>query len=352
MRNIIKMPLTLACVSVLAACMPEIEHRQTAPLMVDTFTVAEAAESQFRNFNAMVMPAELTPLAFRIEGEIASILVKEGDKVQKGQVVAILDDSKSKQQLIDAQVRFELALKQAKRGEELKSNKMISSAELDELQASLQLAEANLGLAKSAMRYMRLKAPFNGVISSVDKKKFENVTPGEQVVSIYQDDQVYVKIEVSDSVLAMLSPDSHAQKYQPTAIFSGHEGRYSLSYLEHTSELHPSSQTYQVWLKMAQIDKKVLPGTSAKVTVDLIKAGLNTHQAYQLPMTAIDSGRETQAFHVWKLEDGAAHRYPISVDQITGTGALVADGLKEGDVLINSNLRKLREGMEIKGVKQ
>ena len=342
---------TIAALSaaVLTACVPEATHRQQNPLIVDTFTVQAAAESQFRTFNGQVMPAELTPLSFRLDGEVSSILVKEGDAVTKGQALALLDDTKAKQNLVDAQAKYELALKQVKRGEGLRGSKMISRAEFDELTANFQLAEAHLGAAQARMRYTRLKAPFDGVISAVNKKKYENVTPGEEVVSIYQDSQVYVKIEVSDSVLAMLNPESRSGDYSPQATFAGHVGTHPVTYLEHTSELHPQSQTYELWLEMAQIEPTVLPGTSAKVSVDLVKAGLNSLQAYQLPMTAIDAGQQSQSFYVWKLEDGAANRYPVNVDQVRGNGALVVSGIEEGDVLINSNLRKLRYGMNIKG---
>lgn len=347
-----RLTLSLAGLSVtlLTACMPDIEHRPLNPLVVDTFTVAEATASQFRTFNGQVMPAELTPLAFRLDGEITSLLIKEGDRIKQGQVIAVLDDIKARQKLIDAQARYELALKQEKRGQELRSKKMISSAELDELSANFALAKANLGSAQASMEYMRLKAPFDAVVSSVDKKKHENVSPGEQVVSVYQNGQVYIKIEVSDSVLAMLDPQAQAKNYQPTASFAGHDSSYKVTYLEHTSELHPSSQTYELWLKMAQIDQQVLPGTSAKISVDLAKAGIASYHAHQIPMTSIDSGKRSQDFYIWKLEDGIAHRVAINIDQITGQGALVSSGIAQGDVLINSNLRKLREGMAIKGV--
>lgn len=335
--------------SLLTACMPDTEHRPLNPLVVDTFTVAQATESQFRTFNGQVMPAELTPLAFRLDGEIQTMLVKEGDRVSKGQVIAVLNDTKARQKLSDAQARYELAFKQVKRGQELRINKMISAAELDELSANFQLAKANLGAAQASMEYMRLKAPFDAVVSSVDKKRHENVSPGEQVASVYQSAQVYVKIEVSDSVLALLDPQAQAQKYQPTVTYAGHDSSYKVTYLEHTSELHPNSQTYELWLSMPQVEPNVLPGTSAKVSVDLAKAGLTGYQAYQIPMTSIDSGRESQDFYIWKLVEGSAHRVAINIDQITGNGALVSDGIEQGDVLINSNLRKLREGMPIKG---
>lgn len=344
--------LGVLSVLALSACTPETAHREANPLVVDTFRVAAASESQYRVFNGQVMPTELTPLAFRLEGELASILVKEGDKVTAGQVVAIINDARLKQQLIDAQARYELALKQEQRGQELRGNNMISRAELDQLAANYQLAQAKLGSAQAAMKYTRLRAPFDGIISSVNKKKFENVAPGEQVASIYQGDTVEVRIEVSDSVLAMLNPETNAQDYQPSATFAGHPGSYPISYYEHTSELHPQSQTYQLWLRMEQNDTNILPGTSARVSVDLVQAGLNTFKAYQVPMTAIDAGREKHHFYVWKLEEGKAHRYPVSVDQVTGAGALVGSGIEKGDVLINSNLRKLRDGMDIEGAKQ
>ncbi|MDV7104569.1 efflux RND transporter periplasmic adaptor subunit [Vibrio sp. TH_r3] len=343
--------LTIAVLltATLTACLPEATYRQQNSLMVDTFTVQSAADTQFRTFNGQVIPAELTMLSFRLDGELSAVLVKEGDSVSKGETLALLDETKVKQNLADAQAKYELALKQVQRGKDLRNRKMVSNAEFDELTANFELAQATLGAAQARMRYTRLKAPFDGVISSVNKKKYENVTPGEEVLSIYQDDQVYVKIELSDSVLAMLNPESGSADYSPQATFSGHVGSYPLTYLEHTSELHPQSQTYEFWLEMAQIEPRVLPGTSAKVSVDLVKAGLHSLKAYQLPMTAIDAGKHRQGFYVWKLENGSANRYPVNIDQVTGNGVLVVSGIKEGDVLINSNLRKLRDGMNIKG---
>lgn len=340
------------CFTLLTACMPQSEHRPINPLVVDTFTVQQATTTQFRTFNGQVMPAELTPLAFRLDGEIKSMLVKEGDAVTKGQIIAVLDDSKARQRLVDAQARYELALKQIKRGQGLRINNMISAAELDELSANFRLAKANLGTAQASMEYMRLKAPFDAVVSSVDKKKHENVSPGEQVVSVFKNDLVYVKIEVSDSVFAMLNPKTQVKNYQPVVSFSEHDVSYNVTYLEHTSELHPTSQTYEIWLQMPQVESNILPGTSAKVSVDLAKAGLTSYQAFQIPMTSIDSGIESHDFYIWKLISGKAYRVAINVDQITGDGALVSSGIEEGDVLINSSLRKLREGMEIEGVEQ
>ncbi|NVD07834.1 efflux RND transporter periplasmic adaptor subunit [Vibrio sp. JPW-9-11-11] len=341
--------LLATTVCLLSACMPETPHRAAPALSFDTYTVAKAEQSHYRSFNGQVMPAELTPLSFRISGELMSVLVKEGDNVTKGQTLAILTDSKAKQDLSDAQARYELALKQVNRASELRASAMISSAEYDQLKANYQLAKANLSAAKAQISYTRLKAPFAGVVSSVDKKRFENISASEPVVSIYQADRVQIKLDVSDSVLASLNPQVRYKSYQPTATFTGYDGEYSVSYLEHTSERHPESQTYQLWLTMPQVPTEILPGTSAKVTVNLREAGMAPYQAYQVPLTAIEAGNEAHQFYVWKLEQGRASKHRVNIEQVTKGGATVLTGVKQGDLLINSNLRKLRQGMEIKG---
>ncbi|EAQ55216.1 hypothetical protein MED222_06360 [Vibrio sp. MED222] len=49
------------------------------------------------------------------------------------------------------------------------------------------------------------------------------------------------------------------------------------------------------------------------------------------------------------MEDGQAFKSEVEVDKISGQGALIAHGVEQGDRLVNSNLRKLRDGIELSG---
>ena len=95
-----------------------------------------------------------------------------------------------------------------------------------------------------------------------------------------------------------------SDRYRPEATFGGHSGQYPLTYLEHTSELHPQSRTYEFWMQMQQPENEILPGTSVTVHVDMAKAGLSDVQGYQLPMTTLEAGSEADQFYVWKMEGG------------------------------------------------
>jgi RND family efflux transporter MFP subunit len=336
----------------LQGCSPNIKHREKPPLVLDTVTVPAPIETQFRVFNGTVIAPNLTPLSFRLEGEILDVIVQEGEQVKKGQVLAILDDSRLVQALNDAQARLELTARQLERGKELRTREMLSSSELDELQANYRLAVANAKLAEVQLGYTRIKAPVDGIISQVSKQDFERTAAGETVVSIYQSNVVYVEISVSDTVLTRLKPLLNVLNYQPLAHFSGYEGSYPLAYLEHTSELNPESQTYQFWLKMPQITPKILPGTNVQVRVDMVKAQISLLQGYALPMTALDSGDKPDQFKVWKIQNAKVTAIPVEVSQVKSNGVIVTSGVREGDVIVNSNLRKLREGMTIPGAVQ
>ena len=346
-KNVKKYAAMALLLGLLQGCQDEMVIRERKPLEVSTYTVEQPLETQYRDFKGTVIPADLTPLAFRIEGELEAIPVRTGQKVKKGELLARLDDSKMRQQLADAQAQYELAIKQHKRGQDLIKKKMISQSELDELTANKRIAEVNYKVAKNNLEYTRLVAPFSGYVSEVPKESFESVNPGETIVSIYRDDVVRVRIAISDTVLATIDPDSRNRNISLKTTFSGdHKERY-LSYYEHSSEPVEGGAAFEILMQMPQVEPPILPGASANMEVDLAAAGLSMMTGYQIPMTALDAGRKDGEFYIWKLVDGKTQKKAVNVTQIKEDGAIVPKGVIQGDVLVNSNLRRLREGAAV-----
>ncbi|USD64019.1 efflux RND transporter periplasmic adaptor subunit [Vibrio sp. SCSIO 43136] len=337
----------VSSILLLQGCKPEVQFSEQPTLTVSTLTVDAPVQSQFRHFNGLVIPAEQTPLAFRLSGEVVQIGVKEGQSVKKGQLLAKLDDRKLSQQLAEAKTQYELARKQRSRAKELVSKGMVSQAEFDELTANLKLAKAQFEMQQKQMDYTELHAPFDGVISNVAVEQFEPAPQGTAVVTMYRNDKVYVQIQMSDTVLSMLNPDANKGAYLPNVTFSGYEQSHRMTYLEHTSEPSQQSKSYELWLTMDQVQPAILPGTSAVVDVDMKAAGLGTNAGYLLPMTVLQAGTTDGEFYVWKWQEGKAVRVPVGVDQVTGNGVLISTGVEQGDELVSSSLKKLREGQPV-----
>ncbi|AXT72532.1 efflux RND transporter periplasmic adaptor subunit [Vibrio sp. dhg] len=338
--------------AVLTGCQRDTQKASEHSLYVSSVSVGAPVKSQFRAFKGIVVPAEQTPIAFRLAGEIQHVLVKAGDVVKQGQMLAKLDDSQEKQAINDAEAQYTLAIRQLKRGTDLYDRQMISKAELDELTANKELAEANFYSATNQLNYTRLFAPFSGKVSDVYKERFEQVGAGETVLNLYQYNMVYVRIELSDNVLALVNPNTENVNYKPSATFSGDTKSYLLDYLEYTSEPNANTQTYEMYLTMPQPEKEILPGTSVSVMVDMVEAGITSIDGYSIPVTALQAGSHSNEFFVWKMKEGNVTKVPVAVSQVNGQGAIVSSGVSSGDVLVNSNLRKLREGKHVEVVEK
>lgn len=335
--------LMLLAMFLLFACQDKSTIKTPSPLIVNTFTVQDAIDIRYRTFKGTVVPADLTPLSFRLEGELDGISVRTGQKVKKGQLLAQLDDSKLKQQFADAQAKYQLAKKQLQRGQKLSTTKMISKSALDELISTAQMTEVNFKIAENNLKYSQLTAPFSGYIAEVPKQSFESVKPGETILTLYRDDIVRVHIDISNSVLAAINPDMNKQKQKVTTTFSNDPQIYTLHYYQHTSEPASGESAFQLWLEMPQVKPRILPGTSANINVDMLQASLHVVSGYQVPMTVLDAGNKDNEFYIWKFIDGKVHKQVVDVIQINKEGAIIKSGLKNGDVLVSSNLRKLRE---------
>jgi hypothetical protein len=98
---------------------------------------------------------------------------------------------------------------------------------------------------------------------------------------------------------------------------------------------------------MPQPEQEILPGTSVSVSVDMVAAGITSIDGYNIPMTALQAGSHDGEFFVWKLNGDAVTKVAVTINQVNGEGAIVSSGVAQGDVLVNSSLRKLREGKHV-----
>lgn len=337
---------TLVAIS-LQGCDNGSSIRAKQPLVVTSYTVPEATITRVRNFKGQVVPTELTTLSFRIDGKLEPILVKPGQFVTKGELLAKLDSSKIHQKLTDAEVQYQLSEKQLKRGKNLLNKSMVSQSEFDSLVANRNIAKANYQLAKNKLEYTRLLAPFDGYISESPKKSYETVYPGETVVSIFQGDMVQVKLQISDSIISVLDSEEATSNLTAQASFFNDSNTYQMEYFQHSTEPDPLNQSYELWFQMEQIDPAILPGSSVSLTVNMDNFSVDDRVAYEVPYDTLEAGSKPDKFNVWKIVNTKVTPFPVQVLHATTNGVVITSGIKTGDVLVSSQLNKMREGVVV-----
>lgn len=338
--------LLIGLAVLLSAC--ETETLTPEPrLAVAGYEVGRAVVRGQRTFHGRVVPADLTRVAFRIPGKITELAVQSGEKVVAGQVLARIEDAIPRQVMADAQAQYKLGKRQLERAQSLHKRGSLTAAQRDQLQAAFRLAEANLKLAEANLSYTEVRSPFDGTVADVYKELYESVTAGEPVVTVYRSSRTDVLVNIPDILPARIHQARDVASLTARAVFAGDTAAHTMHFLKGSTARDPKTQAFKLWIAMPAGPSPFPPGLPATVTIDLAKAGFTTDTGLVVPLTTLEAGPEPDTFRVWVYQDGAVSPSAVQVGRITQQGALVLNGLQEGDILISGSLSRLSPGREV-----
>jgi len=224
--------LVMALGGVLAGCTNERRAATIPPetlsnvsvIAVQTTTVPDWLEAV-----GTVRATQTSQVSSQVMGNILEIRAHEGDRVQSGQVLAILDDSQSRsgtdqaasalnaaeKEVSAADSDFVLAEATLKRYQQLYEKKSVSPQEFDEIKARYQSAEArrdmgrarqaqaNAGLtqARTLLGYTLIHAPFGGVVTEKKADAGTLASPGMPIFTIEDTRSYRLEVTVDESEL-------------------------------------------------------------------------------------------------------------------------------------------------------
>jgi RND family efflux transporter MFP subunit len=107
-----------------------------------------------------------TPVYAKTPGYLRKILVDKGDRVKKGQLVAILDSPELDQQVANARATYELAQLTDKRNQSLLEAGVIAAQSADQSHAQMVESKAGLDQLVAMQSYEEIRAPFSGLVTA------------------------------------------------------------------------------------------------------------------------------------------------------------------------------------------
>jgi membrane fusion protein, multidrug efflux system len=107
-----------------------------------------------------------TPVYAKTAGYLTKILVDKGDRVKKGQLVAILDSPEIDQQVGNARAAYVLAQLTDKRNQSLLESGVIAAQSADESHAQMIESKASLDQLVAMQAYEEIRAPFGGLVTA------------------------------------------------------------------------------------------------------------------------------------------------------------------------------------------
>jgi RND family efflux transporter MFP subunit len=297
----------------------------------------------------------------KVAGEVKEVLVREGDSVKLGQLIARIDpieyDFKVKQargNVMSAQGQLDIARRSLTNNKALLEQGFISSTALENAQGQYNTAEANvaanqaaLELAQKSMNDTQVRAPMNGVIAARNAEPGEKVSVDGKLLDIVDLSALELEAAVPAADIALV------QIGQEVAITP--EG-FTAPVLGHITRVNPATQagsrSYLVYAKLDQPEAKLRSGLFAKAAITVTQK----NQVLAVPLSALrsspDSTEPSQSTaQLYAIEAGRLVQKKVQTGFRSSDDWIeIVSGLAPGTPVVRVNLGQLNEGpVQIKG---
>lgn len=327
-----------------SGCAPTAEpDRAQAPRPVKTFTVGLSQARRDVNLPAIIEAGQSAELTFQIAGTITELNVLEGQRVSEGTTLVALDQRDARNRLAQSLAEYENAEAEYVRAERLAEADAISRSVLETRKSQRDVSRASLDSARKALDDTVLKAPFDGIVSRVFVREFQNVQSKEPILNI-QNGELEAVINVPSGVVAQ-APSFSSQGAQirldslPDLVLPG-------TLKEVSGEADSTTSTFRVSLAFEAPEQVlVLPGMTATVFASL---STEADAALMVPLSAVIT--RTEQPHVWRIRPNAntVEAAPLTIGRSMGNGFVeVLSGLEAGDEIVSAGAAFLSDGQSV-----
>lgn len=333
----------------LSACdnTPEVE---TAPPVRPAKLIEISAESNIRSIRlpAVAAAADSSVLTFQVSGVLQNIDVNEGDEVERGQVIAELDERDFQTAVASAQATFDNAQIDFTRTETLVERGSAARSMLDQRRSQRDVARASLNSARKALDDTVLRAPFDGVVADLHVENFETVTPQQPIATIQGNGLAEAVVQVPATIVVNADQIEPIELYVEWDAAPGVQMNAVLG--EFASLADPSTQTFETRFGFTPPDNLlILPGMTGILRGQFRIAGEQSADAQIVaPISAILA--EAGQTYVWLVDPDAmtVSKRDVVVSPGIGETVVIASGVAPGDVIVGAGGHYLREGAEIR----
>jgi RND family efflux transporter MFP subunit len=340
-------------------------HTLGRPLEVQTASAMLIAAEQPRPLltgsGYVVTRDKYITIGTKILGQIIQEPIEEGRHVNKGDLLARIDDRDYQAQLWQAfadrdlsAANLKLARVKLDRQRELFRQHVISQDQLDVSENALLVARANLNHAEAEIAYARfnvgqceITSPINGVVLKKYRELGDTINYGgdieagggtTDIVQLADTDDMRVEADISENDIAKVVMGMPA-----IVVLDAYPER---NFNARVAKIYPEADrqkgTLKVEVKIIKPDLAIVrPEMSAKITFMAAAAGSSQQPIIVIPKsTVIRTGRET---FVWTIGSGRAQRVPILIGRELETGLEVKSGLAGGETIIVTPPDNLRD---------
>jgi len=327
----------------LEAKIKALDPQEKVPL-ITTFAAKETVFNHFVELQGSVSTKQNLVIYPEFSGVLNRVYVKEGEKVNKGQILAKIDDGGLSQQLAQLKIQADLAKTTFERQQRLWDQKIGSEIQFLQAKSAYEAQQQAVNQLEQQVGKTIVRAPFSGTIDDVITDQGSVVGAGQSpLIRIVNLDDMYIETEVPERYVTDIVKGKEVKVEFPVL---GKEMDAQVRQAGHF--INPANRTFKVEIAIPNNDASIKPNLTAKLRIN----DYTNEKAILIPQSIISENAEGQQYVytiIDKTDDKATvKREIIETGKTQGDYIEVLSGIKNGEEIIDEGARSVKEGQEVK----
>ena len=278
-----------------------------------------------------------------INGIIEDILVKEGDFVKEGQILANIDTEMINKSIDEVSTQLQLAKTVYEKQKELWNQNIGSEIQYLQAKANMEGLQNRLESLQTQLRKAAVRAPFDAYVESVFQKMGEIGNPARQMFHLVNLNHLKVSSDISETHLPYIHKGDTAEIH--FSIFPELVLHEPISVIGNV--INPSNRTFEIQIHIPNKDNKLKPNIVA--TVKLIDHSYDSALVVPSIIVKNDAEGKTYVYVAEKKNDALiAQKRFVTVGQSYGNRTMITKGLQPGEEIIVQGYNLVKNGSLIR----
>jgi membrane fusion protein (multidrug efflux system) len=309
---------------------------------VDVREVAPEPFSEILHLTGYIKSIDDVVISTEEGGVLHEWLRHKGTHVEKGEVIARMNDDVLRPQYEAARAQYEIAELTYQKQVKVLEEQGISEVQVKTAQYTRDAAKAQMELAGNRLERTRIKSPISGILDDRLIDEGELAPPGSPVARIVNLDRMKVLVNVPENQAGAVSPGGDATisvSAFPGELFNG-----KVFYVG--SAVVSDNRTIPVEILLRNPGRRMKPDMIARVTMK--STGHHNAILIEEPLVQQIDQRTTV---VYVEEEGKVVRRPVTLGERSNGRVEIVGGLTEGDRVIVSGFLDVYDGQPVKATR-
>ena len=313
--------------------------------LVSNYEIKEKVFNSYMEAQANLKTRKNVLILPEFQGTLEQIFVYEGQYVQKGKLLAEINDSGLKEQLEQLTIQANFAKENFERTERLWNNNIGSEIQFLKSKTDFESSQKMVEQMKDRLAKTKIYAPFDGEVDEIISNQGSNLIPGvSQILRLVNLDKIYAEASVSEKYISFIEEGTEAIVQVPLL------GKEIKSQIIQTGNfINPSNRTFRVEVPVENIDNKIKQNLDAKIKINIY----SKKDAVVIPLRIVREDASGRNFVYVMSEDVKEGVYVtaktfISLGNKNNTDVEVTEGLKIGDMLVLEGASIVEDSQRVK----